>query len=166
MRAGELIGETVVLEPLRVEHAEEMAGVLADAELYRFTGGEPPSAAELRRRYAAQVRGRSGDEAQWWLNWVIRLRDGAAAGYVQATVEGGVAELAWVVGVGHQGKGVARASVGLVAAWLRGQGVVRLIAHVRPGHAASAAVARGVGMAPTSVVEDGEQLWEGLPQAP
>jgi RimJ/RimL family protein N-acetyltransferase len=163
-----LSGGTVVLEPLRVEHAGEMAGVLADAELYRYTGGEPPSADELRTRYAAQVRGRSG--AQWWLNWVIRARGseaaGEPAGYVQATVEGGIAELAWVVGVAHQGRGLARESVGLVAAWLRGQGVVRLIAHVHPDHAASEALARGVGMAPTSVVEDGERLWEGLPQAP
>ena len=158
-----LNGVAVVLEPLRVEHAEEMAGVLADPGLYRFTGGEPPSVDELSARYAAQVGGRSG--AQWWLNWVIRAR-GVPAGYVQATVEGGVAELAWVVGVGHQGRGLARESVGLVAAWLRGQGVVRLIAHVHPGHAASEAVARGVGMAPTSVVEDGERLWEGLPRAP
>ncbi|MFC5286484.1 GNAT family N-acetyltransferase [Actinokineospora guangxiensis] len=164
MRAGVLSGRTVVLEPLRVEHAEEMAVVLADAELYRFTGGEPPSADELRARYAAQVRGRSGE--QWWLNWVIRAQGAAAAGYVQATVEGGIAELAWVVGVAHQGRGLARESVGLVAAWLRGLGVVRLIAHVHPDHAASAAVARGVGMVPTSVVEDGERLWEGLPPAP
>lgn len=169
-----------MLEPLRVGHADEMAAVLADVELYEFTGGLPPSAAELRRRYASQVRGGPAEGGQWWLNWVVRRRaDGTAAGYVQATVdqradgEGaggqasggrvgvapGTAEVAWVIGLRHQGLGLARASVRLVVEWLLGCGVERLVAHVHPGHAASAAVARGVGLAPTSVVVDGEVRW-------
>ncbi|GGS29814.1 GNAT family N-acetyltransferase [Actinokineospora fastidiosa] len=161
MRAEPLGDELVVLEPLCVEHAEEMAAVLADGELYAFTGGEPPTPGRLRGRYEAQVRGRSADGGQWWLNWVVRCRaDGAAAGYVQATVDHDGAELAWVIGLRHHGRGLARASAGLVVAWLREQGVGRVIAHVHPGHAASGAVARGIGLAPTQVVVDGEVRWE------
>ena len=47
------------LRPLRVDDAAEMAEVLADPSLYEFTGGEPPSVADLERRYAVQTRGRS-----------------------------------------------------------------------------------------------------------
>ena len=33
----------MVLEPLRVEHATELAAVLDDPRLHEFTGGEPPT---------------------------------------------------------------------------------------------------------------------------
>ena len=45
----------LTLEPLRVDHAEEMAPLLADAELYTFTDGGPPTLEELRARYVRQV---------------------------------------------------------------------------------------------------------------
>ncbi|MBP2336336.1 RimJ/RimL family protein N-acetyltransferase [Saccharothrix coeruleofusca] len=155
----------VLLEPLRVSHAEEMVPVLADARLHAFTGGAPPTAQELRRRYAAQVAGPVGQAGRWWLNWVVRRGDdGRAAGFVQATVaeadEGLRAEVAWVVGVEHQGRGVARAASRLMVDWLRGRGVARVLAHVRHGHVASEAVARSVGLAPTGVVVDGERRWQ------
>ncbi|MEU4803799.1 GNAT family N-acetyltransferase [Actinosynnema sp. NPDC023587] len=173
MRAEPLDSSRLRLEPLRVEHAEEMAVVLAAPELYAFTGGEPPDVAELRRRYARQVLGRSREGDQWWLNWVVRRHDtGQAAGYVQATVENGppwvgnrppAAEIAWVVGVGHQGRGFAQEAAGLVVGWLRAAGITRFTAHAHPDHAASNAVARWIGLVATDVVEDGELLWETLP---
>ncbi|MHB1886743.1 MAG: GNAT family N-acetyltransferase, partial [Acidimicrobiales bacterium] len=49
------------LEPLRVEHAEEMAPLLDDPQLYRFTGGRPATVSELRDSYCRQVVGRSPD---------------------------------------------------------------------------------------------------------
>ncbi|MBD4582337.1 N-acetyltransferase, partial [Xanthomonas citri pv. citri] len=39
------------LRPLRVDDAEAMAAVLADSDLYTFTGGTPPGEEELRQRY-------------------------------------------------------------------------------------------------------------------
>jgi hypothetical protein len=39
--------ERLVLCPLRVSDADEMATVLADDSLYEFTGGEPPSVSQL-----------------------------------------------------------------------------------------------------------------------
>ena len=75
----------LTLEPLRVDHAEEMAPLLADAELYAFTEGEPPTLEELRARYVRQVPGRSPDGVESWLNWIVRRRDdGQAVGFVQA----------------------------------------------------------------------------------
>ena len=151
----------LLLEPLRAEHVAEMAPVLADPALYVFTGGAPPSAAELGERYARQARGRSTDGRQLWLNWIVReLEGGGAVGYVQATVEpaSGVAEVAWVVGTGFQGRGYAREAAGAMVAWLRERSCV-VTAYVHPDHAASQSVARAVGLAPTEVVRDGEARW-------
>ena len=47
----------LVLHPLAVADAAEMAEVLADLDLYVFTGGEPPTLGELETRYAWQVKG-------------------------------------------------------------------------------------------------------------
>lgn len=151
------------LEPLRVDHAQEMAAVLDDSRLHTWTGGEPATVEQLRSRYARQVRGRSEDGRQAWLNWVARSADGAALGYVQATVEAGddgpVAHLAWVVGVPHQGAGVATRAAAPVLAWLRSCGVSRFVADVHPGHAASRGVASALGMQETGEVVDGEDRW-------
>jgi len=58
-----------------------MVPVLGAPDLYRFTGGRPPDAGELRERYARQVKGRSPDGRAVWRNWVARRRaDGVAVG--------------------------------------------------------------------------------------
>jgi RimJ/RimL family protein N-acetyltransferase len=160
-----LVATRVLLEPLAVAHAEELVGVLADPALYAVTGGEPPSLDRLRERYRAQLAG-PAEPGERWHNWVVRLRDGdstgPAIGYVQATVtgHGRVAELAWVVGVPWQGNGYAAEAAAATAEALRADGVTELQAHVAPGHAASEAVARRVGLRPTGRLDsDGEQLW-------
>lgn len=102
---GALRTARLTLLPLRVEHAEEMAVVLADPALHAFTGDAPLPVAELRARYQRQVAG-SPDPAEAWGNWVIRLdAEGALTGYVQATATADQAEIAWVVGT--PGSGVA-----------------------------------------------------------
>ncbi|MHA6786000.1 GNAT family N-acetyltransferase [Pseudonocardia saturnea] len=147
----------LVLEPLRVDHAEEMATVLADPALYAVIGGVPPSVDELRARYARQVAGPA--EGQW-LNWVVR-HDGTAVGYVQATVTAEHAELAWVIGTAFQGHGYAREAAAAVVATLDGP----VVAHIRPGHTASENVAAGLGFRPTGAVVDGELRWASPPPA-
>ncbi|MHA3704866.1 GNAT family N-acetyltransferase [Jatrophihabitans sp. YIM 134969] len=148
------------LEPLRVDDAAEMADVLADPALYRFTGGHPPGPDSLRRRYTAQVVGGSPDGRQQWLNWIVRdLTTGAAVGFVQATVERGTADVAWVIGSAHQGRGFATEAAAVVVDRLREQGVDVVRAYVHPGHLASAAVARAAGLVVTGRVVDGEVEW-------
>ena len=151
------------LVPLAMSDAEEMMGVLSAGALYTFTGGEPPGLDELRARYARQVAGRSPDGSQEWRNWIIRREPGGqAVGYVQATVvDGGrQAEIAWVIGVDWQGRGYATEAARALVAWLDSRGVTTIRAHIHPGHAASAAVARRAGLAPTGHVGEGEQLWQ------
>jgi RimJ/RimL family protein N-acetyltransferase len=154
----------LLLEPLRPDHARVMAAVLADPPLYRFTGGEPPGEAELRSRYERMAVGHSPDGTQGWCNWIVLLRDdGRAIGTVQATVtrEGPdlVADLAWVIGTGRQGRGYAAEAAAGMAAWLAGAGVTSFGAWIHPDHAASAGVARRLGLTPSAELADGEVHW-------
>jgi RimJ/RimL family protein N-acetyltransferase len=161
LTATTLRSERLDLEPLTVAHAEEMVAVLADPALYTVTGGEPPTVEELRERYGRQSRGPAdGNEA--WLNWVVRDRaSGAAAGYVQATVGKAGADLAWVIGTGHQGAGLASEAAAAMVGWLADAGVQGLSAYVAPGHAASERVAHRLGLRPTDEIVDGEVHWMG-----
>jgi RimJ/RimL family protein N-acetyltransferase len=154
----------LTLEPLRIEHAEEMAAALDDPGLHEFIGGTPATADELRVRYARQVVGHSPDAGEAWLNWVVRLDDtGEPAGTVQATVRrtGPLlsADVAWVVASAYQGQGIASEASGAMVEWLRGQGVHRIVALVHPDHTASSAVARRLGLTPTDDLVDGEVRW-------
>lgn len=160
-----LSSQRLTLEPLRVDHAAEMAPILDDLDLHTYTGGAPATRDELRQMYRRLVVGRSPDGSQRWLNWVVRRRDdGQAVGTMQATVSeanhGLVAEVAWVIGTAQQHQGYAREAAQVMVAWLRRQGSVAVIAHVHPQHRASMAVARAVDLAPTERVVDGEVRWE------
>lgn len=164
--ADTIAGDRLLLEPLRVADADELAPLLSDPRLHTFIGGRPATLAELRSRFARQVVGRPEDGSERWLNWVLRLRrGGAAVGTVQATVatRGGhtLATLAWVVVPRFQSRGYATEAARAMAAWLREHGVEVLMARVHPRHEASNAVARGVGLAPTEEVVDGEVTWIG-----
>ncbi|MEV6204976.1 GNAT family N-acetyltransferase [Streptomyces sp. NPDC051771] len=153
-------GERLELVPLEVGHAEEMADVLGDPALHAFIGGEPESLEELRARYV-RWEGGSPDPGTLWCNWVIRSREeGRLVGTVQATVGGGRAEVAWVVGSPWQGRGYAAEAARALVGWLRERGVRTVVAHVHPEHAASAAVARAAGLVPTGELHDGEVRWE------
>jgi RimJ/RimL family protein N-acetyltransferase len=156
------------LLPLRAEHADEMATVLADPDLYTFTGGSPPTAAALRARFERMITG-SADPDVSWGNWVIQLRDtGSLAGTVQATIstgDGAVAEVAWVVGTGWQGEGIATEAARALIAWLGRQQIGTVIAHIHRRLAASAAVAAAAGLAATDELQDGETRWR-LTMAP
>ena len=170
MAIAGLESHRLVLEPLRVEHADELAPVLDDPALHQFTGGRPATRDELRRRFGRQVQGRSPDGRDEWLNWTVRERaTGRAVGIAQATVTtdavGRTADLAWVIATRYQGRGLATEAAGLVAAWLRARGVDRLGARIHPDHHASMAVARSIGLTPTDARVNGEVRWQSEPES-
>ncbi|MEM9654944.1 MAG: GNAT family N-acetyltransferase [Actinomycetota bacterium] len=158
--ASELATDRLTLEPLRHDHADEMVSVLDDLSLYEFTGGEPPTSDQLVERYRHQVEG-SGRADERWLNWIVRRKDTAeAAGYVQATVTGDCAELAWLIGVSHQRLGFAREASKAMLACLGANGVSHFLAHIAVGHTGSERVAEWLGLERSgSFDDDGEQLW-------
>jgi RimJ/RimL family protein N-acetyltransferase len=161
----------LALEPLRVDHADEMVGLLADRALYAYYDDEAsPNLAELRSRYSRQSVGSSPDGSEVWHNWILRdLATGEVAGFVQATVAGVdgrvTAELAWVVGTAYQGRGYATEAATAARDAITGPGsasgddAAAVQAHVAPGHVASETVARRLGLEPTDEMHDGETLW-------
>ncbi|MFG2874429.1 GNAT family N-acetyltransferase [Streptomyces sp. NPDC048337] len=162
IRPVSLAGARVELVPLEPGHAGEMAGVLGDPALYGFIGGVPLAADALRARYE-RLAGGSPDPGVVWANWVVRLRgSGRLIGTVQATItpERDLAELAWVIGTPWQGHGFATEAARVMAGWLAEVPIGRLVAHIHPDHAASAAVAAACGLRPTPYRQDGEVRWE------
>lgn len=163
LRATLIETERLRLEPLRRDHADEIVTVLDDPALHSYIGGQPATLEQLRGRFELKSGGISADGVQTWLNWVIRTGDGAAVGFVQATItpfdDGPRAELAWVVGVSHQRRGFASEAAAAVTAWLADRHVRRLVAHVHPENLPSQVVAQRLGMQPTDVVVDGETEW-------
>ncbi|MCQ2001149.1 GNAT family N-acetyltransferase [Arthrobacter zhaoxinii] len=163
LRAGLITTDRLTLEPLGVHHAAEMVQVLAGTALYRYIGGQAPTAEILAARYAAQTVGTSADRREVWLNWIIR-EEGRSIGFVQATLEleGPTSDVAWVVGEAFQGRGAATEAARAMVAWLRRRHPpVRITASIHPENLPSAAVARNLGLTPTGRLDaDGEESWE------
>ncbi|HEY1919516.1 MAG TPA: GNAT family N-acetyltransferase [Streptosporangiaceae bacterium] len=160
IQAEAITTERLVLEPLAMAHAEEMFRVLADPGLYAFTGGGPPTLAELLDRYARQLAGPPPGQHETWLNWVLRLRaDDRLVGYVQATLADARTSIAWVVGAPWQGRGLAAEAAQALVGWLQEQGIDPITASIHPGHDASQAVARRAGLEPTAARDGDEIVW-------
>ena len=81
-----LIAGNLRLEPQAAAHALEMFQVLSDPAIYEFENAPPESFDWLETRFRKLETRLSGDGAEQWLNWVIRLPSGRLAGYVQASV--------------------------------------------------------------------------------
>lgn len=152
------------LKPVNREHALAMHPILADPALYRFTGGTPPRDAGWVERWFSGLESRkSPDSTQDWLTWIVFLnRQKIPIGYVQATVTGEEADIAWLIGTAWQGQGYAKEAVGLMVAKLAERRVQRLTAHIHPDHCASQRVAAAVGLERTGVSHDGEDVWASL----
>ena len=180
--------QRLVLEPLAVRHADEMAPVLDDPRLHRYIGGEPLTLGELRARYAHLDAGPAPFHQEYWLNWVVRrARDGQAVGYVQATVAPAApgftvtppsagstvtpgpprhtASVAWVIGMPYQGFGFATEAARALLDWLLAHGVGSVVATIHPGNRASAAVASRIGLRATAETSDDETVWRLPPPA-
>jgi RimJ/RimL family protein N-acetyltransferase len=115
-----LFAPGLVLEPLVVDHADEMFPVLSEPKLYAFLGyGPPPSLAHVRHVYTQLERRMSPDGAERWLNWIVRPPAAPPIGFVQATlVEPATAWVAFVFASRHWGKGLARTATAAMIAHL------------------------------------------------
>lgn len=164
----------VCLVPLAATDAPEMVHLLSSPELYRFTGGGPPTLEGLAQRYERQVAvpeshsessldsGLGLDStSEQWFNWIIRtIDDDVAAGFVQATVRGNEASMAWLVGVDHQRMGYATVATELMDSWLYSLGVEHFRAHIHPQNIASQMVAQNLCLEDTGELdEEGEHIW-------
>jgi RimJ/RimL family protein N-acetyltransferase len=137
------------LEPLVAAHAAEMFEVLGDPAIYEFENAPPPSLAGLAERYAGLESRSSPDGSERWLNWVVRLPDGRAAGYVQATVRpDGAAHIAYELASRHWRQGIGRAAVQAMMAELGARnGVHTFVAVLKAANHRSLGLLRSLGFA-------------------
>ncbi len=137
----------LTLEPLVAGHAEAMFDVLSEPELYRYLDfGPPPSLDHLRGVYEELEARVSPDGSQLWLNWVVRPRDEAPVGFVQATVSGADAWVAYVLAKEYWGRGYAFQATQAVVDHLRATcGVARFLATVQAGNERSIRLLRRLG---------------------
>lgn len=142
LRTGDL-----VLEPQSVAHAAEMFVVLSDPAIYEHENAPPASEAGLAERFRRLESRRSPDGLERWLNWVVRLPDGALAGYVQATVRPGEhAQVAYEFASRYWGRGIASAAVrAMLAKVAREHGVPEFYATLKRTNARSARLLERLG---------------------
>lgn len=138
------------LEPLVPDHAAEMFGMLSDPAIYEFENSPPESEAWLHARYVRLARRGPADGTQIWLNWVIRLPDDGAAGYVQATVlPEGCALIAYELASRFWRRGIAGAAVTTMLEELREHYAIHTaVAVLKSANYRSLGLLRKLGFAP------------------
>jgi RimJ/RimL family protein N-acetyltransferase len=145
-----------VLVPLRADDAAELVGLLDEPSLREWL--RAGDAAELRARFAAWESRLSPDDSERWLKWVVRAPDdGRAVGWVQATVRGSHALLAWAILAAERGRGFASDAVRELPAEL--PDVIRFEARIEEANVASQRVAAAAGFSRTDGTVGGEAVW-------
>jgi RimJ/RimL family protein N-acetyltransferase len=149
-----------VLVGLRAADAEELAGLLDEPWGREWLGAGDVD--ELRERFAGWEARRSPDGDEAWLNWVVRERhDGRALGWVQATVRGDAAIVAYAILPAERGAGAAADAVRAMVRWLHGTlRVVTVIAEIDEANEASVGVAIASGFERTIRRTGDEVVWE------
>src|SRR3954452_15252234 len=152
--------ERTVLVPLLASDADELAGLLDEAQLRTWLRAQDVS--ELRDRFAPWQTRRSPGGEELWLNWIARERsDNRAVGWVQATVHGPSASVAYALLPAERGAGAARDAVRALVRWLRDRlGVTVVTAEIDESNAASARVAVAAGFERTIHRAGDEVVWE------
>jgi RimJ/RimL family protein N-acetyltransferase len=127
------------LEPQVAADADPMFELLQDPAIYRYENEPPPSLEWLRERYRRLESRRSADGRERWLNWIVRLRTGEAAGFVQATVhDDNSAGLAYVFASRYWGQGLAGEAVrAMIGELVTRYSVARLAAVLKRSNAPS-----------------------------
>jgi ribosomal-protein-alanine N-acetyltransferase len=103
-----------------------------------------------------------------WRVWVIALRAQREAigstGFKGPPDRRGTLEIGWTVNRPHRGRGYATEAAAAMLAWGRAQpGVRRVIATIARENLASEALARRIGMSPTSSIRHGLPVWVHVP---
>lgn len=134
-------GERLTLAPLVGAHADTLFPLLADDELWKFTGENAPASLEaLRDRYRRLESRRSPDRTQLWLNWALESHEHGIAGLVQATVsvDRQEAAVAYVIARRFWARGLGTEAVAMLLTFLRDElHVVRAVATVDARNGAS-----------------------------
>lgn len=147
------------LEPLLETHAAEVFELLQDPAHYTFIPQNPPvSRHVLQERYKRLETRRSPHGEQLWLNWMIRLATGEAAGLAQATVyPEGRAIMAYELFKPFRGHGFATEALQAALDHLRDKArIVRATAIVDTRNAKSIALLERLGFQRTRFIENAD----------
>lgn len=153
-RFPSLLAPSLRLEPVSVDHAEEMHAVLADRSIYEFLAPEtPPTLDWLNAAFERRSKGASPDGSELWFNWMIRRDDGRLIGYVQATIEArDRCWIAYVMNAEARGHGHAtRAATAMLDYLLAAHGVTRFLASTETRNARSIALLSRLGFEPAPI---------------
>ena len=153
----------IILEPLNAGHAPEMFPVLSDPAIYRYIDEAPPASVEaVAERHGRQLAGKSSDGSELWFNWIVReIATGKAIGFVQATVIGDLAWIAYVIAPASQGRGLGReATDAMIRILWERHDTSRLLANVDKRNAASIGLVRALGFVEVPGAADGDQRFE------
>jgi RimJ/RimL family protein N-acetyltransferase len=153
-------GDHTTLVPLRASDADELVGLLEEEQLRSWLRASDVSG--LRDRFAAWETRRSPDGEELWLNWVVRGREGGRAlGWVQATVRGASASVAYALLPAERGAGAASDAVRALVRWLREQLAVSVVtAEIDDANEASVRVAVAAGFERTIHRAGEDFVWE------
>ena len=98
--------------------------ILNDPKLYIYLPEDPPSLAELEKRFSFWEPGISPDQSEYWLNWVLKdLESQLIVGTIQAGVhrESKVATIAYMLGSNFQRKGYAFEAIAALIQFLKNE---------------------------------------------
>lgn len=150
--------DRLALEPLVARHAGELFEVLSDPDLYQYLDYGPPASVEYLRDVYEGLESRvSPDGSQLWLNWAVRPQGEGSVGFVQATVVGADAWVAYVIARGAWGRGYATEAVRAVIDHLRSAcGVTRFLATTEAENGRSIRLLERLGFRAATEAEAGE----------
>ena len=145
----------LLLEPLRTSHADAMFSVLSDPSLHRHIDSSPPASVDaLRERYLRLETRTSPVRTQAWLNWIVVLPNVGPIGFVQATVVGTTAWVAYLLGREHWSRGYAsEATLAMLGDLITVHRTSLFQAIVEVDNSASSALLRRIGFRLTSSSE-------------
>ncbi len=146
-------------ESLHSTHAEPLFPALSDQRLYAYIPEDPPSSVEdLAAKFSRLERGPASADEQWY-NWVM-LAGPESVGTLQVTVQpDGVALIAFVVFVEHQGKGYAAEGCRWLVDWLfQMKGVALIRALIDTRNVPSIRLAEALGLQRVSIVTDADHF--------
>lgn len=97
------------LEPLAESHLDELASVILHPLVYEHIEDHVPPLEEFKLGLARAIAGPGqNNDGQVWLNYLVRHGDtGAMLGRLESTLHDSIAEVAFLFGPEHWGKGYA-----------------------------------------------------------
>jgi len=129
--------ERLTIESLGLKHAAELFQALCDERVGRYIGGPDVTTLEaLRDRITHLSTSPPDNRDEIWLNFAV-LCAGKVIGRIEATLHGGIAEIAYVFGPAWWGHGYATEAVSWLLSHLAERGVSLVWATVTPGNETS-----------------------------